>query len=138
MSLLCDHCFYYCFELVDGKMNLSPSAHEHHHRHRRRSSRQDSDEERTNYIIETFLKNFGDNMRENPKGWRSRFRKMSENEFAFYRGSAVLFYRDMQEDARQDRWLSNCQQATRIFIHVSVSNSLPSRLQFFDLGRSTC
>lgn len=77
-------------------------------------------------------------MRENPKGWRSRFRKMSENEFAFYRGSAVLFYRDMQEDARQDRWLSNCQQATRIFIHVSVSNSLPSRLQFFDLGRSTC
>jgi uncharacterized protein (DUF2252 family) len=30
-------------------------------------------------------------MRENPKGWRSRFRKMAENAFAFYCGSAVLF-----------------------------------------------
>lgn len=136
---VCDQCTDYSFELVNGMMNLTPSPHhhQHQHRHRRRSSRQESDEERTNYIIETFLSNFADNMRENPKGWRSRFRKMAENEFAFYRGSAVLFYRDMLEDSQHDRWLNNCQEASRIFIHVSIPSGLLSHLRFFDLGRST-
>ena len=112
-------------------MNLSPSSahhHHHHHRHRRHSSRHENDQDRTEYIIETFLKNFSADMRENPKGWRSRFRKMAENEFAFYRGSAVLFYRDLYDDLRHDRWLNNCPQATRIFIHVRISTfflSLP-------------
>ncbi len=41
-------------------------------------------------------------MRENPKGWRSRFLTLAENAFAFYRGSAVLFYRDMQQDSHHD------------------------------------
>lgn len=76
---------------------------------------------RSDFIIETFLKNFGDEMKENPKGWRERFRKMSTNEFAFYRGSAVLFYRDMNEYLHRDRWLRKCPEASRIFIHVNFS-----------------
>ena len=52
-----------------------------------------NDQERTDYIIDTFLKNFGNEMRENPKGWRGRFRKMAATPFNFYRGSAILFYR---------------------------------------------
>jgi len=108
-------------------MNLSPPM-SYHHRHRHRSSRSpkeksnDNDQERTDYIIDTFLKNFADNMRENPKGWRSRFRKMAANEFAFYRGSAVLFYRDMQHDSHHDPWLRNCKEASRIFIHVPIKS----------------
>jgi uncharacterized protein (DUF2252 family) len=43
-------------------------------------------------------------MRENPKGWRSRFLTMAENAFAFSRVSAVLFYRDMQQDSHHDSW----------------------------------
>ena len=57
-------------------------------------------------------------MKENPKAWRGRFRKMASNEFAFYRGSAVLFYRDMQHDLGRDRWLKVCPEASNIFIHV--------------------
>ncbi|CAF3953353.1 unnamed protein product, partial [Adineta steineri] len=76
--------------------------HHHHHPHHPPSSDNppnllnlENDQERTNYIIDTFVKNFGESMRENPKGWRGRFRKMASDEFAFYRGSAVLFYRDL-------------------------------------------
>src|SRR5690349_3192859 len=111
-------------------MNLSPPISHHHHRHRHRSSRSpqryynENDQERINYIIDTFLRNFADKIRENSKAWRNRFRKMAENPFAFYRGSAILFYRDMQYDSHQDPWLKNCQEASRIFIHVRIKISL--------------
>ncbi|CAF3951007.1 unnamed protein product, partial [Rotaria sp. Silwood1] len=52
---------------------------------------QQSDEERTQFIIDTFTKFLGDGIRENPAAFRGRFRKMSESAFKFYRGSAVLF-----------------------------------------------
>jgi hypothetical protein len=112
-------------------MDLSSSSlhhhhHHHHHRHRSPSSHKEydngNDQERTDYIIDTFLKNFGNEMRENPKGWRGRFRKMAADEFAFYRGSAVLFYRDMAKHSHHDQWLTNCPEASRIFIHVRIQN----------------
>jgi len=90
-------------------MNLSPSI-SYHHRHRHHSSRSptgyynENDQERIDYIIDTFLRNFSNDMRENSKGWRSRFRTMAENAFAFSRDSAVLFYRDMQQDSHHDSW----------------------------------
>lgn len=77
-----------------------------------------NDQERTNYIMETFVKNFGDSMRENPEGWRGRFRKMAADEFAFYRGSAVLLYRDLHRTLAHDPWVKNCRKASSIFIHV--------------------
>ncbi len=89
-------------------MNSSPSSSYYHHRHRHRPSHSpkgyynENDQERTHYIIDTFLRNFSNDMHENPKGWRGRFRKMAANEFAFYRGSAVLFYRDMKHDSHHD------------------------------------
>lgn len=79
-----------------------------------------NDQERKNYIIDTFIRNFGESMRENPKGWRRRFRKMAADEFAFFRGSAVLFYRDLQNNLHRDPWLRNCEKASKMFIHVSV------------------
>jgi len=101
-----------------------PSTNYQHPHHPRRSSNtqedlsHENDQERIDYIIETFIKNFGDGMHENPKGWRSRFRKMAANEFAFYRGSAVLFYRDLYRTLSQDSWVKNCKKASNIFIHV--------------------
>ncbi|UJR27482.1 hypothetical protein I4U23_008767 [Adineta vaga] len=77
----------------------------------------DSDQERTAFILDTFVKNFGDAMQKNPKGWRGRFRKMVSDEFAFYRGSAVLFYRDLLRAVSQDIWLKQCKKASNIFIH---------------------
>ncbi|CAF0893011.1 unnamed protein product [Adineta steineri] len=77
----------------------------------------ENDEERTNYIIDTFIKNFGEGMRANPKGWRGRCRKMAANEFAFFRGSAVLFYRDLHRTLADDPWLKRCKKASSMFIH---------------------
>ena len=113
-------------------MSQSPLVVSEHHRHRHHSHphhpspnaptelNHNNDQERTNYIIDTFVKNFGDSMRENPKGWRGRFRKMASNDFAFYRGSAVLFYRDLHQTLAQDPWLKNCKKASSIFIHVNT------------------
>ncbi|CAF0973172.1 unnamed protein product [Rotaria sp. Silwood1] len=97
--------------------------HPHPHRPRHHSSSspkkhsKDNDQQRTDYIIDTFLKNFGNDMLENPKGWRTRFSKMAANPFAFYRGSAVIFYRDMLSDSQYDPWLKNCKEASHVFIH---------------------
>jgi hypothetical protein len=131
-------------------MNLFPDPpqerqeHHHHHRHRHHSrsprsseiASHGNDQERTNYIIETFMRNFGSQMKQNPKGWRGRFRKMAANEFAFYRGSAVLFYRDVKHDLDHDQWLKACPEASNIFIHVSSSRSPATLLMIFILGRS--
>lgn len=143
---------YYCFQSVYNKqylyptMNLSPDPpHEHRHRHRHRShspystkiASDGNDQERTDYIIDTFVRNFGPQMKQNPKAWRGRFRKMASNEFAFYRGSAVLFYRDLQHDLGRDRWLKACPEASNIFIHVGSSRSPATWFMIFTLGWSS-
>jgi hypothetical protein len=103
-------------------MYATPSSADYQHPHHPPTSEtqfnHQNDQERTDYIIDTFLRNFGDGMRENPKGWRGRFRKMAANEFAFFRGSAVLFYRDLQGTLSQDPWIQNCKKASKMFIHV--------------------
>ncbi len=53
---------------------------------------------RQQFIIDVFVKNFGTNMQDDPQAWRGKFRKMAASAFAFYRGSAALFYADMAND----------------------------------------
>ena len=55
-----------------------------------------TDEQRTEYIIETFLHFFNTEIRDNPEAFRSRFRKMAATPFNFYRGSAILYYQDLK------------------------------------------
>ncbi len=43
-------------------------------------------------------------MKADPDGFRTKFRKMAADPFAFYRGSACLFYADM---AQRDRGGTN-------------------------------
>lgn len=76
-----------------------------------------TDEQRTKYIIDTFLRFFGDGIRENPTAFRGRFRKMASTAFKFYRGSAVLFYQDLKED--KDQFIARNNAAGQVFIHVS-------------------
>ncbi|CAF4211513.1 unnamed protein product, partial [Rotaria magnacalcarata] len=81
---------------IDENMSMPSSYINYQHPHHSHSNSQtkfnhENDQERTNYIIDTFITNFGDSMRENPKGWQGGFRKIAANEFAFFRGSAALF-----------------------------------------------
>ncbi|HKV21218.1 MAG TPA: DUF2252 domain-containing protein [Mycobacterium sp.] len=53
-------------------------------------------------IVDCLVKAFDDLMKADPDAFRSKFRKMAADPFAFYRGSACLFYADLAE--REDRW----------------------------------
>jgi uncharacterized protein (DUF2252 family) len=60
--------------------------------------------QRQQFIVDTFTEGFGDLIRADPSAFRGKFRKMAATPFAFYRGSAVLFYADMahEDDAFLD------------------------------------
>jgi hypothetical protein len=79
--------------------------------------RSQSDEQRTQFIIDTFSRFFGAGIRENPTAFRGRFRKMAATPFNFYRGSAVLFYQDLKTD--RDQYIARNNAAGHVFIHVN-------------------
>lgn len=55
-------------------------------------------EARQKFIIEAFTSAYRDLMQADADAWRGKFRKMAVTPFAFYRGSAALFYADMIRD----------------------------------------
>jgi uncharacterized protein (DUF2252 family) len=57
---------------------------------------------RTTEIVDVLHDAFGELIAADPDGFRRKFRKMAADPFAFYRGSAPLFYADAQR--REDRW----------------------------------
>lgn len=59
------------------------------------SIRGGSPKQRQQFIIDTFVECFGDLMRADADAFRGKFRKMAATPFAFYRGSAGLFYADV-------------------------------------------
>ncbi|MDQ3705854.1 MAG: DUF2252 domain-containing protein [Chloroflexota bacterium] len=67
---------------------------------------------RKQYIIDVFCTAYSDLMERDPEAWRGKYRKMAATPFAFYRGSAALFYADM---ARDDEPFAN-EQTARIWI----------------------
>jgi uncharacterized protein (DUF2252 family) len=64
------------------------------------------------FIIKSFIDNYGDLIAADPSAWRGKFRKMAESPFAFYRGSAALFYADVSRD--KDPFLND--QTSRVWI----------------------
>ena len=98
--------------------------------------RAQSDHQRTQFIIDTFLKFFGDGIRENPTAFRGRFRKMAATAFNFYRGSAVLFYQDLKID--QDQFIARNNAAGQIFIHVNNFVPIKYFLFLLILFRAIC
>ncbi|HYO39346.1 MAG TPA: DUF2252 domain-containing protein [Nocardioidaceae bacterium] len=68
---------------------------------------------RQELIIEVLQTAFSGLMHDDPHAFRVKFRKMAANPFAFYRGSAALFYADMAEV--EDAWVDD--RASRVWIH---------------------
>ena len=55
-------------------------------------------DERQPWIVETLVDAFADLMQADENAFRVKFRKMAADPFAFYRGSACLFYADLRRD----------------------------------------
>ncbi len=62
----------------------------------------ESSDKRQTQIVDVLVEAFSELMNADPDAFRSKFRKMAANPFAFYRGSAPLFYADM--NGMEDRW----------------------------------
>lgn len=67
---------------------------------------------RTTRIVDTLVDAFADLMAADPAAFRVKFRKMAADPFAFYRGSACLFYADVAE--RDDPWAD--ERTSRVWI----------------------
>jgi len=74
-----------------------------------------SDQPRADFIIDVLTREFGDLMALDPAAFRRKFRKMAASPFAFYRGSASLFYADLTGGFRDDRFLDA--HTSRVWIH---------------------
>jgi uncharacterized protein (DUF2252 family) len=69
--------------------------------------------ERRSHIIDVFDTVFGDLAARAPAAFRVKYRKMAADPFAFYRGSAGLFYADVA--GRDDEWVD--ERTNRVWIH---------------------
>ena len=73
--------------------------------------------DRTETIIGTLSDAFGELMTSDPDAFRTKYRKMAADPFAFYRGSACLFHHDVTRDDAWDdsAWVD--ERTSRIWIH---------------------
>jgi uncharacterized protein (DUF2252 family) len=69
-------------------------------------------EQRQAQIVEVLVDAFADLMRADAVAFRRRFRRMAAAPFAFYRGTACLFYADMNHE--QDPWADD--RTSRVWI----------------------
>jgi uncharacterized protein (DUF2252 family) len=67
---------------------------------------------RAEHIVDTLVTAFADLMAADPAAFRTKFRKMAADPFAFYRGSACLFYADVAD--REDPWADD--RTSRVWI----------------------
>jgi uncharacterized protein (DUF2252 family) len=74
-----------------------------------------SEQARADFIIDVLTREFGDLMALDPAAFRRKFRKMAASPFAFYRGSASLFYADQTGAYRDDAFLN--ERTSRVWIH---------------------
>ncbi|WP_031171945.1 DUF2252 domain-containing protein [Streptosporangium roseum] len=70
---------------------------------------------RSAHILDVLITEFGDSIKRDPAAFRRKFRKMAASPFAFYRGSASLFYADMTGAFADDAFLDG--QTGRVWIH---------------------
>jgi uncharacterized protein (DUF2252 family) len=68
--------------------------------------------ERQTKIVDVLVEAFSELMDADPDAFRHKFRKMAAGPFAFYRGSACLFYADMER--KEDRWADD--RTSRVWI----------------------
>ncbi|MEU3607692.1 DUF2252 domain-containing protein [Streptomyces sp. NPDC035033] len=71
--------------------------------------------ERGEQILAVFDTAFGELLAADPAAFRVKFRKMAGSAFAFYRGTACLFYKDLEEEAAGGPFLD--ERTGRVWIH---------------------
>ncbi|WP_204039305.1 DUF2252 domain-containing protein [Acrocarpospora phusangensis] len=71
--------------------------------------------QRSQYILDVLMAEFGDSIVREPAAFRRKFRKMAATPFAFYRGSACLFYADLSGELADDSYLDELTR--RVWIH---------------------
>jgi uncharacterized protein (DUF2252 family) len=71
-----------------------------------------SDSERQEHIVAVLVDAFEDLIERDPRAFRGKFRKMAADPFAFYRGSAPLFYSDVER--LDDPWVDDA--TSRVWI----------------------
>jgi uncharacterized protein (DUF2252 family) len=74
-----------------------------------------SDHSRADFIVDVLSREFGAMMALDPAAFRRKFRKMAASPFAFYRGSASLFYADLTAGYADDSFLD--ERTSRVWIH---------------------
>ncbi len=81
------------------------------------SNASDDDQQRTARIIEVLNEAFAPLMEADPAAFRVKYRKMAMDPFAFYRGTACLFYADVTSGPTlgDDDWVD--ERSGRIWIH---------------------
>ncbi|MDQ4062785.1 MAG: DUF2252 domain-containing protein [Actinomycetota bacterium] len=72
----------------------------------------ESQGDRQTQIVDVLVEAFSELMDADPDAFRNKFRKMAAGPFAFYRGSAPLFYADMEGE--EDRWADD--RTSRVWI----------------------
>ena len=72
----------------------------------------ESSNERQMKIVDVLVDAFSKLMGADPDAFRQKFRKMASGPFAFYRGSACIFYADMER--AEDRWAD--ERTSRVWI----------------------
>ncbi|OAX79495.1 hypothetical protein ACJ72_06183 [Emergomyces africanus] len=72
-------------------------------------------QERGEEIRQVFGAAFGELLAADPAAFRSKFRKMASSAFAFYRGSACLFYHDLKQEQHGGPYLD--ERTSRVWIH---------------------
>ncbi|MFJ8866215.1 DUF2252 domain-containing protein [Streptomyces sp. NPDC102473] len=79
------------------------------------SDTQTGAEERGEQILAVFDTAFGQLLAADPAAFRVKFRKMAGSAFAFYRGSAGLFYADLDREQHTGAYLD--ERTSRVWIH---------------------
>jgi len=77
---------------------------------------QASAEERQTHIVDTLVDAFADLIEADPRAFVKKFRKMAGDPFAFYRGSACLFYSDVVR--LEDPWVDD--RTNRVWIQADL------------------
>ncbi|MDX3237392.1 DUF2252 domain-containing protein [Streptomyces sp. ME03-5709C] len=77
--------------------------------------RMTTDEERGERILEVFGTAFGELLAADPAAFRVKFRKMAASAFAFYRGTACLYYADLADAEDGSPFLD--ERTSRVWIH---------------------
>jgi uncharacterized protein (DUF2252 family) len=98
-----------------------------------------SDADRQDHIVEVLLDAFQELIERDPRAFRGKFRKMAADPFAFYRGSAPLFYADVDrleapwvDDATSRVWIQGDLHAENYGTYMDSAGVLVFDVNDFD------